>query len=287
MKTDHKFNKSSSRAVIVLFNWMVILMLMISACTFNLGSVDTSATSTEVARNLEATLKAEIMATIQVQQTMNAPQPVATQPVVTLPVATQPESPETNATIQAMQATLDAQATSLVPQVTQIVSTQVNPSSAPGASLEPVQIVSWSMEFWVSPQSGCEGVFPCWITNDDFLKHLGGNMLMTSKLSYLIDPSWPNPYLAFRDKRDNQAIGTVELLLDGKPIIVKTIPKGLKNWSTDSIALNDYKGKKINVRFMVPGKTETGGSAGAYQAGDNPSTHWFVTNIQIIPNYKP
>jgi hypothetical protein len=276
MNNNHDFDKSNLHLMLVPFILLVILMVMITACTFNLGRVNTSASKTDFARNVEATLKAEIMATFQAQQTQDAAQPVATQP----------ESPNTNATIQAMQATLDAQATSLAPQLTQPVSTQVTPSPAPGASLEPIQIVDWSMEFWARLPSSCEGVFPCWITNDDFLKHFGGNMILTSIRSYFIDPGWPNPYLAFRNKRDNQAIGTVELLVDGTPIIVKTYPKGVKNWSNDAIALSDYQGKKIFVRFMVPGKLETGGSAGAY-GGDNPSTHWFVTNIQIFPDYKP
>jgi len=215
MNTHHHSNHSSLPFSIAPFVSLVCLLLLITACSFNVTPADTSASKTDVAQSVEATLNAEKVATFQAQQTIDASKTIATQP----------ENPNSNATLQAQQATLDAQATALAAQATQPApagGSEATPSLAPAGSLDPIQILDWKMSFWINPSSGCEGVKPCWITNDDYRKHSGANLILTSQESYLIDPSWPNPYLAYRQKRDNQDTTTVELIIDGNSIIIKT-----------------------------------------------------------------
>jgi hypothetical protein len=278
MNTENIIRKTSSCTVFFPIICMGILMIMITACGFDLGKVDTSASKTDVARSVEATLNAEKVATFQAQQTLDTSQSVAQQT----------ESLDTEATLQAQQATLDAQATSFAPQITQPSSTEAVLTLTSVSSLEPIQILEWTMQYWYNPASGCEGVQPCWITVDDFEKHGGSDLILSSKQNYLIDPSWPNPYLTFRHKRENPNTVTVEIIIDGTPIIGQTYPKGQKYWSNDAIDLSDYKGKEIIVRFVTPGKQTKGmaGSWGSVGAG-SPKTRWYVANIQIIPDYKP
>jgi hypothetical protein len=262
----------------ILLPILVSLTIIISSCTLNLPAADPSKRETDVSRSVESTLNAEKVATYQSQQTLDA----------SGPVATQIDNTGINATHQAQQATLDAQATSTPLQATQPPTTQTSlvttPTSSAG-SLEPFQILDWTMAFWVNPSSGCEGVKPCWITDDDYKKHNGGSLVLASKKSYFIDPNWPNPYLVFRNKRDNQDTSTVEVIINGASIIIWQYPKGQKYWSSDAIDLSAYKGKEIIVRFVVPGKMGEGG--GGNFGSNFPSSHWFVGNIQIFPDYKP
>ena len=272
MKT-HQFYTSNLSPAMILLPFLISLTMIVSSCSFNVPAVDPSKRQTDVARSVELTLNAEKVATYQVQQTLDAGQPIATQP----------DSPDTNATIQAQQATLDAQSTSLSPQVTQPPlpsdTPQSAPTLAPAGSLDPIQILDWKMAFWVSLPNGCRGDAPCWRTNDDYKKHLGlSPMVLSSLQSYLIDPSWPKPYLAYVTKWKISNPATVELIIDGTPIIVKQYPKGQSEWTNDGIDLSNYKGKEIFIRFAVNGKWGSGGI---------PGSEWYLENIQIIPSYKP
>ncbi len=78
MKTQPFYFSNKSSAVILL-PVIVSLAIVISACSFNVPSVDPSKRQTDVSRSVESTLNAEKVATYQVQQTQNAAQPVATQ----------------------------------------------------------------------------------------------------------------------------------------------------------------------------------------------------------------
>jgi hypothetical protein len=271
MKT-RPFYMLNRSPVYILLPVIISLAIIISACSFNVPSVDPAKRQTDVARSVESTLNAEKVATYQVQQTLDAA------PLV----ATQPDNPDTNATIQAQQATLDAQSTSLSPQATQPPppdTPQVAPTLAPAGSVDPIQILDWKMAFWVSLPNGCRGKDPCWRTNDDYKKHLGMSpMVLASQKSYLIDSSWPKPYLVFMTKWKIQNPATVELIIDGTPIIVKQYPKGQSDWSNDRIDLSNYKGKEISIRFSVNGKWGSGGIAGS---------EWYLENIRILPSYKP
>jgi hypothetical protein len=183
---------------------------------------------------------------------------------------------------------LNAQATSLALQVTQpgpLGTPQVAPGLSPESPTDPILILDWTMAFWANLPSGCEGIKPCWTTIDDYNKHSGSSLVLTSKNSYFIDPNWPNPYLVFRNKRENQDTSTVEAIIDGTPNLLKQYPKGVTYWSNEVIDLSAYKGKEIIIRFVAPGKIGPGG--GGNWGVTIPSTRWFVGDIQIIPNYIP
>jgi type II secretory pathway pseudopilin PulG len=272
MKT-RQFYISNFTLAMSLVPVLMSLVILISACTFNAPTVDPSKKQTDIARSVESTLNAEKVATYQAQQTLDAGQPAATQP----------DSPNTNATIQVQQATLDAQSTSLSPQATQPPlpsdTPQLAPTLAPAGSLDPIQILDWKMAFWVSLPNGCRGDAPCWRTNDDYKKHLGlSPMMLSSQQSYLIDPNWPKPYLVFMTKWKITNPATIELIIDGTPMIVKQYPKGQSEWTNDRIDLSNYKGKEISIRFAVNGKWGSGGIQGS---------EWYLEDVQIIPNYKP
>jgi len=265
------FHTSNKHPVAILLPILISLTIIISSCSFNVPAVDPAKRQTDVSRSVDSTLNAEKVATYQVQQTLDAAQPVATQP----------ESPNTNATMQAQQATLDAQSTSLSPQITQPAPTdtpQVTPSLASAASLDPVQILDWKLVYWFYLPNGCRAGAPCWRTDDDYKKHLGlSPMVLTSKQSYLIDPNWPKPYLMFWNKRRNTSPAAIDLIIDGTPIGIKQYPKGQIEWSTDAIDLSNYKGKEIIIRFSVSGKWGSG----------TPGSEWYLEDIRIVPNYKP
>ena len=255
---------------VILLPVLISLTMMISSCSSNIPSVDPVKRLTDVARIVESTLNSEKVATYQVKQTLNAGQSIATQAV----------SPNTGATIQAQQSTLDAQSTSLSPQATQpppADTPQTAPTPTSAGSVAPVQILDWKLLYWFSLPNGCKGDEPCWRTDDDYKKHLGQSpMVLASKQSYLIDPNWPKPYLVFWNKREIATPATVELIIDGTPILVKQYPKGQSEWSSEAIDLSRYKGKEILIRFTVSGK---------WGSGRIPGSEWYLENIQIVPDY--
>ncbi len=101
-------------------------------------------------------------------------------------------------------------------------------------------------------------------------------MVLTSKQSYLVDSSWPSPYLFYWNKRRITSPASVELIIEGTPILVKEYPKGNSDWSRDAIDLSPYKGKEISIRFSVMGKWGSG----------VPGSEWYLENIRIVINYK-
>jgi hypothetical protein len=270
MKTHH-FHPLGMHPTMIALSVLVILGGLSTSCTFNAPTVDPAKRETDVARKVESTLNAEKVATYVAQQTLDAGGPVATQPA----------NLGQNATIQAQQATLVAQSTMLSPQETlppPADTPQVAPTLAPVISSEPIQILDWKMAFWVSLPNGCKGDSPCWRTNDDYKKHLGMSpMVLTSEKSFLIDSSWSRPTLVFWDKRKISNPGTVELIIEGTPILIKEYPRGQTEWSSESIDLSAYKGKEISIRFAVNGKWGSGGI---------PGSEWYLENIQIIPDFK-
>jgi hypothetical protein len=268
MMTDH-FYKLKRHLVMILLPILVSSTIIISSCSLNMPTVDASKKQTDVARSVESTLNAEKVATYQAQQTLDAAQPVATQPA----------SPNTGATIQAQQATLDAQASSQAPQETQPVAAGITPTTESVELLEPIQITDWKMSFWVSLPNGCREGAPCWKTDDDYDKHMGSPLVLTSKQSLLIDPNWPKPYLVFWNNRDNSYPATVELIVDNKQVILKTYVQGKSDWQLEAIDLSRFKGQEIYVQFAVSGK-QTG-----LWGGKGPGSRWFVEDVRIFPNY--
>jgi hypothetical protein len=247
------------------------LLSSILACSINLPGITPSKNPTDVARNVEATINAETVATMQSQETQ----------IAGGIVPTQGEDPGVSATIQSQQATMDAQATSLLPPATQPPATEIPlvASSVPtsGASLEPVSITDWKMYFWVPLNSGCKVLnLPCWKLADDWktAQTSSGDGVLTSKAPVLIDAAWDRPYLVFWNKRQLRRTGAVELQMDGDWIGVKNLNQTRTEWVQEAIDLQPYKGKRMIVRFMA-------------QIGYAQQSTWFIQDVKIVPDYKP
>ncbi len=246
-------------------------LFSILACSINLPGSIPPKNSTDVARSVEATINAETVATLQAQETQ----------VASGIILTQSEDPGISATIQFQQATLVAKASPQAPQETQTVAVETTPTAESAGALESIQITDWKMAFWISLPNGCKEGAPCWKTDDDFDKHMGYPLLLTSKQSILINPNWLKPSLVFWNKRDNSYPSTVELIIDGKHTILKQYSKGRSDWQKETIDLSSFKGKEIYVLFSILGKQ---GSFWSDTAG--PGSNWFVESVQIFPEYS-
>ena len=220
MKTCH-FHTLNLRSVIILLPILVSLAIIMTSCAFNVPAVDPSKRQTDVARSVESTLNAEKVATYQAA-TDAGRRSTHRCSGRKLPTPTPPSRPNRPPWMPNPPHCLPRRPSPL-PQIRHR-SLQL---SRLLASVDPIQILDWKMAFWVSLPNGCKGNAPCWRTNDDYKKHLGlSPMVLTSQQSYLIDPSWPKPYLVFMTKRKISNPATVELIIDGTPIIVKQYPKG-------------------------------------------------------------
>jgi hypothetical protein len=252
--------------------WVALsLLFSILACAINLPGTTPPKNSTDVARSVEATVNAETVATLQSQETQ----------IASGIVPTQSEDPGVSATIQSQQATMDAQATSLLPPATQPPETEIPlvASSVPtsGASLDPVSITDWKMYFWVPLTSGCKVLnLPCWKLADDWktAQTSSGDGVLTSKAPVLIDAAWERPYLVFWNKRQLRRTGAIELQVDGDWIGVKNLNQTRTEWVQEAIDLQPYKGKQMIVRFLA-------------QIGYAQQSTWFIQDVKIVPNYKP
>jgi hypothetical protein len=98
---------------------------------------------------------------------------------------------------------------------------------------------------------------------------------LTSNEPVLVGENWGQPALVFLNKRERRFEATITLIVDGKPSVVRIIPKGaVDSWKEESIDLSPYKGKNIRVQFSCP-------------VGMRYINSWFLQNIQIVPEYEP
>jgi hypothetical protein len=247
-------------------------LFSIWACSFNLPRNTLLQNPTDVANSVKATINAETVATLQAQQTLDAVQPSATRHI----------SPNTNATIQAQQATLDAQSTALSPQETQPApagTAQVTASLAPGGSLNPVILLqNWKPNGDWAQVMSCpfEGI--CWTDSPAGNYGSGRETSITSLDSVTIDPTWPKPALVF----------WMSLALEGgydvAHIDIKSEKnanwreifyfKNVLNWNEVSIPLDKFVGQTFYFRFRL--------EADALYSKDG----WYLQNIRIEPNYN-
>jgi hypothetical protein len=246
------------------------LLFSILACSINLPGNTPPQNSTDVVRSVESTINAETVATMQAKQTLD----------VSAPVVVATEDPGVSATIQAQQATLDAQATSLLTQVTQPAATEISLTTstpASGAPLDSASITEWNMYFWVPLTSGCKlPDIPCWKLADDWKKaqSSSGDGVLTSKEPVLIDTAWERPYLVYWNKRLLRRTGAVDIQVDGMWITVRNVGDTRSEWAQEAVDLQPYKGKQLIVRFMS--------EIGYYQ-----QSTWFIQDVKIVPNFKP
>lgn len=225
-----------------------------------------------------------------IQQTMNAINDATLQTQLTQVVVVNPTVPQQN-----IQATLDAQATALILQLTQSAQPATSeatatiesgqpPTATPtttAASLEPVSITDWGMRFWVPLNSGCKvDEAGCWKMNDDYDKHLGsGELILVSKTPVRISPDWPNPYLVLWHRYKFNNTAHIDLQVNGKWVTVKILNRqsSSNNWVREIIKLADYKGKEIIVRFAA---------AGIWGSGGIPGSSWYVNDVRVVPDYN-
>ena len=227
-----------------------ILVLLALAC-----SISASPTAPQPTSDIQGTINAAVAITETAQATTNAGLP----PTDT---AAPPTATEVLATPTAEQ---EAPPTS-------------TPSQAPTAPAS-LLFANWGMQFFVPLSSGCKVKdAPCWKTDDDFSKHTGSQMILTSKDSFFIEPSWPSPYLVFWHKRDLKTPASLQISIDGNWLIVRDFTKSSGDWTHGFIELRDYKGKEIGVRFMADG---------VWTKGFTPRSLWYIQEVQIIPDFTP
>jgi len=256
-----------------LFLLLLPLLVSILACALP-GSADESTAQTVVAQNVQATVNAEDEATVQARQTSLA--------IKETDLALQLEG-----TVQAQQATLQAQATDTALQETQapepseVAATQTE--SSPQAAFDPVPLLSWDQNYFVPLSSGCPVAdSPCWKSDDDADKHLGGTMSLVSEDTVLIDPNWPNPYLVFWHKYDFARPANVLILFKGQWEYLKMFGKGQSDWIQESFDLNAYKGDTILIQFSTEGRVPY-----VWPHPAPPKNDWYIQEVQIIPDYSP
>jgi hypothetical protein len=234
---------------------LCLLILLALACDISINSAPAQPTT-----DLQATIDAAIAITETAQKNAQVTADVASTPTsqVVSPTATPipTDSPEA------------------------IPSTPPSPAATVPAS---ITITDWGMYSFVPLSSGCKVKnAPCWKADDDFSKHVGNPMVLTSKTPVFIEPSWPSPYLVFWHKYDLKNPASLVLEVDGDWVIVRDFSKSKGDWTQFFFNLSDYKGKEIRVRFMADGQW----TSGAIQHGI-PSSVWFIQEVQVFPDFTP
>ena len=241
-----------------------LLVLLALAC-----SISSNPTAPQPTSDLQGTINAAVAITETAQANVQATTDADIVPTDTVvqPIAT--EVPATPTTGQ------EAQPSPTTGQEVQPSPTLSQAATAPAA----ITITDWGMQFFVPLSSGCKvkGA-PCWKSADDYQKHFGSQLILTSKTPVLIGSNWPSPYLTFWDKRDLKSAGSLEIEVDGNWLKVRDFTKSDSDWSKSIINLSDYKGKELRVRFSADGQWGTGGV---------PQSLWFIQEVQVVPDYTP
>jgi hypothetical protein len=256
MTTRFRLQYLSSNLITMLCS---ILIISASGCEF-INNLSPSVNETDLNTSVEATINAE-------RNITQAAQVVIDQ------------------TASALQATIDAQATSLAQIPTQEpVQTEeptIAPSDTPEATQAPIDstaipITDWSMLYWRPLSSGCHFKDQmCWKLFDDYKTTQGwAEAVLTSKTSVQIEENWPSPYLVYWNERDLRFAARLVLHVDGTPIKVKDLSKTKSNWQQDFISLEEYKGQQVIVQFIS-------------NVGEKYISSWFIQNVQIVPDFTP
>lgn len=239
------------------------------ACTFELNSKEPTPNETDIARSVEETLQAEQ------SYTEEARLPDET----TEPPAVEATSPTLNETIQAQQATLDAQATSLVQPSVTPPTAQDTPAAtvtAPASSSEPISLVDMKpLEMRQAPGCGEDrNGPPCWFGR-------GAELELMLQKPLLIDPAWQNPHLTFSHRYVFIQNATIYVKADGGWNVLWSFPSGQSSlWVPFKVDLKKYQGKEILIHFTVSGSTGT-------LFGPGRTNEWYIRDPKIVPNYQP
>lgn len=244
------------------------LILAGLACTFSTGSSEPTPDETEISRSVEETLQAEQRLTDQ---------PTATEQAAP---ATENGGTDIEATIQAQQATLDAQATELArpssPEPTSPPAGDTPTATSPPVSSEPISLVDMKSTT-LREAAGCgedRNGPPCWFGR-------GAELEMVTSKPILIDPAWENPHLTFSHRYFFVQNATIYVKADGGWEVLWSFPSGQSTaWVPFKVDLSKYQGKDIDIQFIVSGTAGT-----LYNAGQR--NEWAVRDPLIVPNYTP
>jgi len=257
----NKVAKSHQHHLLTVLVLVTVLSMTIAACSFDFDQDQSSLDSTEVARMVEQTLFAEQAITEQARQTQEA---------VLTPLP-ETEGPDLVATIQAQQATLDAQSTPTTPAIQDIPTS----TSLPVAStVEPVSLSDWETRT-LRQAPGCgedKSGPPCWFGR-------GADLDMVLSEPILIDPAWENPFLTFSHHYVFVANANIYVKADGGWEVLWSFPIGQSAlWGPFQVDLSKYKGKEIILQFIVSGTSGT-----LYTSGRK--NEWYIRDPQVIPNF--
>ncbi len=266
MRSTTLFSRFHSSSILRLVIITIIFCLILACALPGISNIDTQATS--VALGVQASQIAAQATELETQLQIAA----AASP--TLPPAPTVDLVQTE---QALQATSQAlQQTSAAPVLpSDTPSPQATATNPVAAS--PTTITDWQTQYWVLLSSGCEiKDAPCWKLLDDFKTTLGpAEAFLTSKEAVLVGENWGRPALVYLNKRELKFEAKITLIVDGKPTVVRIIPKGkVGAWKEESVDLSPYKGKNVRVQFSCP-------------VGMRYINSWFLQNIQIVPEYEP
>ena len=264
-------NRPRSAALRIVIPLMLLLFVG-AACTNGGASSDKELDKTEIASIVGETLAAEELLTAQaiVTETFFGLSAPATEVI------------SVQQTINAQQATLDAQATLInqpIPSVAESQDAQIQPSETliptDQVSLDPFSLVDWKLNNMVQAP-GCgedKNGPPCWFGSK-------AEMSITSLKPIFIDPAWPNPYLAFSHRYVFVHNATIYVNIKGGWEILWSFPAGQSTpWIPFNVDLSKFKGEEILIQMYATGSSNS-------PSGKVRTSSWDIRDPQIIPDYS-
>ena len=229
------------------------LALLMIACNLSFNQSNPDKDATDVASVIESTLNAEwAKATEAAQAAAEVPpaSPTSSPPTDTPPTVESPAEPT--------------------------IEIQLSPTSA--ASDLTAKWYTWfTFIHWVPLSTGCQNMsVPCYKLIDD-IKILEGEFdaILTAGNDIRVEESWPSPYLVYGNQRSLKYPASINLVVDGKPIVGKFLPTGEVNqWKEEYLDLSEYKGKKVRIQVVCP-------------VGRQKVNSWIINDMRIVPDYKP
>jgi hypothetical protein len=268
MGTQTTFTRRQLR---VLFLVIAVLFLAITACSVETSPAQKTPNETEIAKSVEETLAAE-------QATTGQPAPTEDTGVQQT-VQAQQATLEAQTTLISQQATIDAQSTLLAQPnaTTEAPMDTAIPTSPSSSSDKPIPLTGWTTTSSMRQAPGCgedSSGPPCWFGREK-------ELIMTLKEPVLIDSSWANPYLILSQHYVFIQNATIFVQDEGSWKVLWSFPKGQSSsWQPVQIDLSKYKGKEIVIQFNV-----SGSSGQMYTSGSR--NEWYIRDPQINPNFSP
>jgi len=261
---------TGKRQIKTLFVVITVLFLAIAACSIETNPTKNTPDETDIARSVEQTLIAEETETGQLSPTEDTG--------IQQTIEAQQATLEAQTTIIAQQATLDAQSTLLAqPSATQenAKSTATSPGTSTG-STKPISLTNWKSNAMIQ-KPGCgqdPSGPPCWFGKGD-------ELIMTLQKPILIDNSWPSPYLVYSQHYFFAQNATIYVQQKGSWKVLWSFPAGQNpSWQQIAIDLSKFKGEEIVFQFSV-----SGGYGSLFHAAKK--NEWYIRDPQINPNYSP